>query len=114
VPLGSSGLEISPIGIGTWAWGNKLLWDYDPSNDGKLQEAFDAAVDLGVTFFDTGDSYGTGALEGRAEILLGRFQRQYASRSAAHAKRASRIVVGTKLATYPWRITAASMEDALR
>ena len=26
VLLGDTGLSIYPLGIGTWAWGNKLLW----------------------------------------------------------------------------------------
>ena len=51
-------------------------------------------------FFDTGDSYGTGALEGRAESLLGRFRRE--------SGRPERCVIGTKLAVYPqpadWRV----------
>lgn len=98
-----------PLGIGTWAWGNQLLWGYDPENDAELQAAFNAAVDAGVTFFDTGDSYGTGKLEGRAEELLGKFRAEYPDRA-----RASRLVMGTKLATYPWRVTAGSMEAALR
>ena len=55
------------------AWGNKLLWGYDTDDDPALQAAFNAAVrqqnpfDNSRVFFDTGDSYGTGTLEGRAE-----------------------------------------------
>ena len=51
---------------------------------GALQEAFDTALrrqnplDRSRVFFDTGDSYGTGALEGRAEALLGRFRAESA------------------------------------
>jgi len=52
----------------------QLLWGYDTENDAELQAAYNAAVDAGITFFDTGDSYGTGALEGQAEKLLGKFQ----------------------------------------
>lgn len=92
-----------------------IRWGYDEENDLELQGAFDAAVDAGVTFFDTGDSYGTGKLEGRAEVLLGQFQKAYAAkRGAKGAKAASKVVIGTKLATYPWRLTARSMEKALR
>jgi pyridoxine 4-dehydrogenase len=114
IPLPSSpvsrDLEIGvPLGLGTWAWGNQLLWGYDPENDAELQAAFNAAVDAGVTFFDTGDSYGTGKLEGRAEELLGRFRAEY----PGPPEKAARLVFGTKLATYPWRVTAGSMESAL-
>ena len=97
-----------PLGIGTWAWGNKLLWGYNEDDDAALQEAFDVAVDAGITFFDTGDSYGTGKLEGRAEQLLGKFRAEYPDQ-----RRAANVVIGTKLATYPWRVTANSMESAL-
>ena len=61
------------IGVGTWAWGNQLLWGYDPAQDGQLEACFRRAVELGLRFFDTADSYGTGRLNGRSEILLGSF-----------------------------------------
>lgn len=31
-------LEVSTLGLGTWAWGNRLLWGYDESMDGELQQ----------------------------------------------------------------------------
>eukprot|EP00850_Spirogloea_muscicola_P005622 SM000026S08871 [mRNA] locus=s26:275382:278066:+ [translate_table: standard] len=65
------------MGLGTWSWGNQLLWGYSTAMDGELQAAFDAAVAAGVNLFDTADSYGTGRLNGRAELLLGRFIREY-------------------------------------
>ena len=99
------GLNVSPLGFGTWAWGNKLLWGYDESADATLKSAFDEAFATSDAsfFFDTGDSYGTGELEGRAEQLLGEFRGD-----------SSRCVIGTKLAVYPWRLTGESFEDACR
>jgi pyridoxine 4-dehydrogenase len=61
------------MGCGTWAWGNRFLWGYDESMDDQLQAVFNLCVSNGVTLFDTGDSYGTGRLNGRSEQLLGRF-----------------------------------------
>jgi len=58
------------MGFGTWAWGNKVLWDYREERDEDLYHAFREAVSAGVVLWDTGDSYG---LDGRAETLLGRF-----------------------------------------
>lgn len=29
--------QVSPMGFGTWAWGNQLLWGYDESMDAELQ-----------------------------------------------------------------------------
>ncbi|KAJ1615688.1 NADP-dependent oxidoreductase domain-containing protein [Pavlovales sp. CCMP2436] len=101
-------LDLGRMGVGTWAWGNKLLWGYDTGQDAELQAAFGRAVDRGVKFFDTGDSYGTGALEGRAESLLGQF------RGELPAQKSENICFGTKLAVYPWRLTPRSFVDACR
>ena len=70
-------LTISPMGFGTWAWGNQLLWGCEESMDNELQQVFDLAVDNGVNLFDTADSYGTGRLNGQSEKLLGKFIREY-------------------------------------
>ena len=94
------------MGCGTWAWGNRLLWGYDESMDEELQAAFNLCVSSGVTLFDTGDSYGTGKLNGRSEQLLGQFSQQYQG-----ANKES-ICIATKLAAYPWRLTRQSMISA--
>ena len=112
-------IDVSSIGCGTWSWGNRLLWDYDPSQDEEIYRAYKAQRDAGVTLFDTGDSYGTLDLNGRAEILLGRFERRYLedlsnnkSSSAMFGlgsflgtedKMINKQQVATKLAPYPWR-----------
>lgn len=109
VSVGPDNREVSPLGFGTWAWGNKLLWGYDEDADATLQAAFNSAIKSGDRqnyFFDTGDSYGTGKLEGRSESLLGQFRRESARPDAA--------VIGTKLAVYPTRLTGASFEAACR
>jgi pyridoxine 4-dehydrogenase len=99
-------LSLPEMGCGTWAWGNRLLWDYDKSMDTQLQEVFNYCVSQGVTLFDTGDSYGTGRLQGRSETLLGQFARDY---SGEHQ---DQICLATKLAAYPWRLTRQSMISA--
>eukprot|EP00803_Ostreobium_quekettii_P003166 evm.model.scf_1055.2 EVM.evm.TU.scf_1055.2 scf_1055:9334-14045(+) len=100
--------EVSPMGIGTWAWGNKLLWDYDEGMDPELQGVFNLAVTKGVNLFDTADSYGTGQLNGRSEILLGRFIREYPGSEAARQN----IHVATKFAAYPWRVLPSNIVAA--
>jgi pyridoxine 4-dehydrogenase len=107
-PPATSALNLGKLGVGTWAWGNKLLWGYDPAQDAELARAFERAVSGGVRFFDTGDSYGTGALEGRAESLLGEFRAELRPRDAQS------LVYGTKLAVYPWRLTSDSFVRACR
>jgi len=99
-------LSLPIMGCGTWAWGNRLLWGYDESMDDQLQGVFNLCVEKGVTLFDTGDSYGTGRLNGRSEMLLGRFSREYIGVNKDN------ICIATKLAAYPWRLTRKSMVAA--
>lgn len=96
------------MGCGTWAWGNRLLWGYDESMDKQLQEVFNFCVSNGVTLFDTGDSYGTGKLNGRSEQLLGKFSQEYQGLNKEN------ICIATKLAAYPWRLTRQSMVSACK
>lgn len=70
-------LSVSPMGFGTWAWGNQFLWGYQESMDNELQQIFNMAVDYDINLFDTADSYGTGRLNGQSEKLLGRFIREF-------------------------------------
>lgn len=99
-------LVLPQMGCGTWAWGNRLLWGYAPSMDNQLQEVFNLCVSNGVTFFDTGDSYGTGKFNAQSEKLLGRFESEYQGANQ------NNICLATKLAPYPWRLTRKSMVKA--
>jgi aryl-alcohol dehydrogenase-like predicted oxidoreductase len=65
-PLGArSGLSVSEIGLGLWAVAGS---EWGPADDEATLEAIEAALDAGVTFFDTADVYG----DGHSEELLGR------------------------------------------
>lgn len=99
-------LSFPSMGCGTWAWGNQLLWGYNESMDDQLQQVFNLCVSNGVTLFDTGDSYGTGRLNGRSESLLGKFSKKYQGLNQDH------ICIATKLAAYPWRWTRKSIISA--
>ena len=120
-------LEISALGFGTWSWGNRLLFDYDPSRDEDIYEAYAAVRDAGVSVFDTADSYGTLTLNGRAEILLGQFERRYLASKEEEGNadwfrnilpQQTPVVrkqqVATKFAPYPWRVTSGSMINAAK
>ncbi len=90
---------LSSIGFGTWAWGNKFLWGYRPEKDDALLEGtFNEAVNRGLNFIDTADSYGTGRLNGRSELLLGKYLKKLSPSKYRN------LNVATKLAPYPWRI----------
>ncbi|CAL5226840.1 g9706 [Coccomyxa viridis] len=103
-------LKAPLMGLGTWSWGNQLLWGYEESMDAELQEVFNFAISKGVTLFDTADSYGTGRLNGRSEQLLGKF----IAESPAKRRTRDGILVATKLAAYPWRVTPAQYVQACR
>jgi aryl-alcohol dehydrogenase-like predicted oxidoreductase len=86
--LGRSGIEVSAVGFGCWAIGGE--WqdrDGQPLGWGRVDDeesvrAIRRALDLGVTFFDTADVYGTG----HSERVLGR----------ALGRRRDEVVVATK------------------
>jgi aryl-alcohol dehydrogenase-like predicted oxidoreductase len=66
--LGKTGYEISTIGFGAWAIGG--AWGV--TDDETSMAALHAALDAGVTFFDTADVYG----DGHSERLLARLRRE--------------------------------------
>lgn len=127
-------IEISSMGCGTWSWGNRLLYNYDPSQDEDLYEAYRAVRTAGVSIFDTADSYGTLDLNGRAEILLGRFERRLRTelangdgdddgddgflsflsplRPTTTTTTPPPQQVATKFAPYPWRVFRGDMVRA--
>ncbi|MBT4589178.1 MAG: aldo/keto reductase [Rhodospirillaceae bacterium] len=57
--LGNSDIEISAIGFG----GNVLTTFFGPVDDDKSLKTLNHAVDLGLTFMDTSNSYGGGVNE---------------------------------------------------
>ncbi|KAG2547848.1 pyridoxal reductase, chloroplastic-like isoform X3 [Panicum virgatum] len=103
-------LSVSPMGFGTWAWGNQLLWGYQESMDSELQECFNLAMKNGINLFDTADSYGTGKLNGQSERLLGRFIREF----EGPIKSPDDVVIATKFAAYPWRLTSGQFVGACK
>jgi len=74
--LGSSGLTVSTVGLGTNNFGGRMPDDQVPA-------VVDAAIDAGITLFDTADIYGGG---GGSETLLGK----------ALGKKRDDVIVATK------------------
>lgn len=100
ITLGQNGPAVTPLCIGTWAWGDKLFWNYG-NNYGadQLQAAFTAALEVGVTFFDTAEVYGFGL----SEEFLGQFLQ----------KTDKQVQIATKYGPVPWRFLGQSVADAL-
>ncbi|MFG3704187.1 aldo/keto reductase [Micromonospora sp. NPDC047670] len=117
--LGRSGIEVSALGMGCWAIGGPL-WGEDGQpfgwgevDDDESVRTIHAALDLGVTLFDTASNYGAG----HSERVLGR----------ALAGRRDRAVIATKFgnrsdeSTRRWTGTdpspghaVASLDESLR
>jgi aryl-alcohol dehydrogenase-like predicted oxidoreductase len=106
--LGRTGLRCSEIGLGTWAFASQI---YGAVSEPEALATIRAALDVGVTFFDTAPLYGDAERDGIAETILGRalgadrervlisskFGR-YATEGAAphfHARRARESVEGS-------------------
>jgi aryl-alcohol dehydrogenase-like predicted oxidoreductase len=62
----NSGLELSVIGTGCWAFGGGEYWGDQNQND--VDNVVHGSVDLGINYFDTAEAYN----EGRSEYSLGR------------------------------------------
>jgi len=81
-PLGRTGLSVSEIGFGAASWWGKARF-----SEREAVRLVHAAIDGGVSFFDTGSSYSGG----HAEPRLGR---------ALKGRDPARLVVGTKTGTF--------------
>ncbi|PYN64017.1 MAG: aldo/keto reductase, partial [Candidatus Rokuibacteriota bacterium] len=80
--LGSTGYVVSELGFGGWGLGGSQWRGVD---DGQGRDALRAAVDRGITFFDTALAYG----DGHSERLMGQVLKP-----EIHA---GRVVVATKV-----------------
>ena len=63
--LGASGTRVSAIGLGCWG----MSGSYGPADEAESVATLHHALDLGLDFIDTADSYGE---DGHNEALIGR------------------------------------------
>lgn len=92
--LGSSSVEVSEIGLGTWGMSGAF---WGAADDAESIRVIHRALDLGVTLVDTAEAYG----HGHAEEVVGK----------ALADRREKAVLATKVA--PNHLEPKAIEDAL-
>ncbi len=86
--LGSSGLRVSNVGLGTWKMGYPERGDESRVNENTSFEIFDRAVELGVSFWDTANRYNNAS--GNSERVIGAWIKRNASQRR-------NIILATKL-----------------
>ena len=101
IALAGSDVAIPPLGVGTWAWGDKGTWGmggYDQSlTEASIREAWEASIEAGVVLFDTAEVYGGG----ESERIIGRLL-------AADPGVRDRVVIATKFMPSPWKLNVHS------
>lgn len=81
--LGNSNLELTTIGLGTWAMGgDNWAFGWGPQDDAASQQSVHEAIDAGINWIDTAPVYGLG----RSEEVVGEAIRD----------RRSELIVATK------------------
>jgi aryl-alcohol dehydrogenase-like predicted oxidoreductase len=98
--LGRSPVEVVPLGVGCWAWGDRRYWRYEEDHGPRdVVAAFDACLEAGLDLFDTAEAYGWG----KSEQILG-----------ALARRSGRaVVIATKYAPLSGRGGPAAIRKGL-
>ena len=99
--IGKTELEIKPLGIGTWSWGDRMMWNFGGShNEDDIRDAFETSLKAGIDFYDTAEIYG----RGKSEKYLGKFLKESGAR----------VIVATKFMPYPWRLTKNALLKSLK
>jgi aryl-alcohol dehydrogenase-like predicted oxidoreductase len=94
VPLGTTGIQISPLGLGSNVWGS------GSQADPALRPVFEAAIESGINLFDSAEVYNFGG----SEKTFGQFLPAYRQQA----------VITSKFFPYPWRLNKASLKAALQ
>lgn len=101
IQIGRNGPKVPAIGVGCWAWGDNLFWEYGQGyGKADLRAAFKASLADGLTFFDTAEVYGLG----NSERLLGEFV----------VESGAEVLIASKFFPLPWRLTGRQLIGALK
>ena len=99
--LAGSDVAVPPLGVGTWAWGDKGTWGmggYDSSyGESTIRDAWEACIEAGVVLFDTAEVYGSG----ESERIIGRLL-------AADPSVRDKVVIATKFMPSPQKLAVTS------
>lgn len=107
VLFGGCDLPVAPLGIGTWAWGDRSVWgmggyDTDLTED-TIAAAWTTTLDAGVGLVDTAEVYG----DGESERIIGRLLR-------TDPDRRSSVLLATKFMPMPQKLNVkTALRDAL-
>ena len=101
IRLEGADVSLPPLGVGTWAWGDKGTWGmggYDSSySEETILDVWQACLAAGVVLFDTAEVYGGG----ESERIIGRL--------LAHDPGVrDRVVIATKFMPSPWKLAVTS------
>jgi aryl-alcohol dehydrogenase-like predicted oxidoreductase len=101
IALAGSDVSVPPLGVGTWAWGDKGTWGmggYDQTlTESTIHDAWEASIEAGVVLFDTAEVYGGG----ESERIIGRLL-------AADPGVRDRVVIASKFMPTPWKLDVHS------
>lgn len=106
--LGSTGIDVSEISLGTWQVGGKWGQPFDFQLADRILHQ---AADLGVNFIDTADVYG--AEIGQSEIAVGRFVKNYGQKIFVATKCGRQLNPHTSEQYQP-KVLRGFVEDSLK
>ncbi|KAF8933914.1 hypothetical protein BGZ47_010590 [Haplosporangium gracile] len=99
-------ISVSPMAIGTWAWGDSV-WGYKPEMFDDIAATWDTlqAESSGINFFDTAEVYG----KGESENIIGRLLKKNRQEGKPLP------IIATKFIPYPWKWSyPSSLINALK
>lgn len=99
--------SVNPLGVGTWAWGDRSVWGmggYDRAlTEQAIRGAWESAIEAGVTLFDTAEVYGGG----ESERIIGTLIAERGDRGAG-------LFIATKFLPHPLKLNVGrALRDAL-
>jgi aryl-alcohol dehydrogenase-like predicted oxidoreductase len=97
--LGRTGLSVSEVSLGTWAFGSPSI--YGSVDSSAAHRAIRGALDAGINFYDTAPLYGTKEADGIAEQVLG----------AGLGTARDQVFIATKFGRYHSRVHTNELFD---